>query len=90
MRHLEKAKEHYEHKASVSQAVEGYRKLFDDSGSDNAISDQTKLVKDTIEEVLNNPAKSAGHQTSEFDEEFLDKVGKLLEFVNKNTGRSNS
>jgi len=82
LRKLEQAKEYYEHKASVSQAVEGYRKLYD--GTDT--SDRTELIKKTVAEVLKNPADSLS-QTAQEDSDLLQSFDKLTDICKKFTGK---
>lgn len=57
LRKLELAREYYEHKASVSNAVEGYRKLYSDGDPDDA-KNRSTLIESTIKEVLRNPTDS--------------------------------
>ena len=60
LRKLEQSK--YEHKASVSQAVEGYRKLYDEYEETDKNKRNT-LIDNTVAEVLKNPAYNLHHAT---------------------------
>lgn len=85
LRRLEQSKEYYEHKASVSHAVEGYRKLFD-HGDPMGPQD---LIKDTVKEVLKNPAESLstseGRAKESEDSDVLERAEKFVNLCEKFT-----
>lgn len=81
LRKSEQSKEYYEHKASVSQAVEGYRKLYEGSG-ENQVPERINLINSAVNEVLKNPADTF-HRTNEEDPDVLKTLDKFVDIVSK-------
>lgn len=81
LRKLEQSKEYYEHKASVSQAVEGYRKLYE-GPANNEAPERVNLINNTVNEVLKNPADTFHHTHNE-DPDLLKTLDKFADIVKK-------
>lgn len=64
LRKLEKAKEHYEHKASLAVASEGYRRLYEGS---ERIKEQTSLLNNSFKEILRDPTEGLQYSNTDDD-----------------------